>query len=91
VSLPTYRVELEKPAQKAMARLPADLRWRLTKAFERLAENPRPQGYIQLKGQEDNYFRIRIGDWRIIYTIYDDKLLIIVVDVGPRADIYRKY
>ena len=53
-----------------------------------LADNPRPPGSIKLKG-EDSY-RIRVGDYRIIYTIQDDRLIVLVIEVGHRRDIYRR-
>ena len=53
-----------------------------------LAENPRPQGYIKLKGQEA--YRIRSGDYRIIYEIHDEIITIVVVDLGHRSSIYRR-
>ena len=85
---PPYRVEISRAAQKSMARLPRDLRQRLTQAIFRLGENPRPRGYAQLKGHEGLYFRVRVGDWRIIYTIDDHVLVVTVVQVGPRGDVY---
>jgi mRNA interferase RelE/StbE len=47
--------------------------------------------YIQRKGQPSNFYRIRVGGWRIIYTIHDDVLLVVIVDVGPRGSIYRDW
>jgi mRNA interferase RelE/StbE len=52
-----------------------------------LADNPRPYGYKKLKG-EDAY-RIRVGNYRVIYEIEDDKIIVIVVSVGHRKDIYK--
>lgn len=52
-----------------------------------LSENPRPQGYKKLKGR--NGYRIRVGDYRVIYEIFDKILLIDVVDLGHRKDIYE--
>ena len=57
-----------------------------TKIYD-LAENPRPQGYKKLKGR--NAYRIRVGDYRIIYEIFDKILLIDVIDLGHRKDIYE--
>jgi mRNA interferase RelE/StbE len=73
-----YRVELERPAQKVMERLPRDVRQRLANAMREIGNNPRPPGYVQLEGKY-KHFRIRVGDWRIIYDILDDKLLVLVV------------
>lgn len=56
-------------------------------AIENLAENPRPKGYKKLKGRTG--YRIRVGNYRIIYEIFDDILLIDVIDLGHRKDIYE--
>jgi mRNA interferase RelE/StbE len=53
-----------------------------------LGNNPRPDGYIKLKGA-DNLFRVRIGPYRIIYTIQDDKLIVLVLEIGDRKDVYK--
>ncbi|WP_254301477.1 type II toxin-antitoxin system RelE family toxin [Rothia kristinae] len=53
-----------------------------------LADEPRPLGYIQLKGG-GGAFRIRVGDYRIIYDIYDEELVILVLRVGHRREVYR--
>lgn len=53
-----------------------------------LGKNPRPEGYKKLKGY-DNLFRIRVGPYRVIYTIQDDKLIILVLEIGDRKDIYK--
>jgi mRNA interferase RelE/StbE len=56
-------------------------------AIAALANNPRPYGYKKLKG-EDAY-RIRVGDYRIIYEINDDRIIVTVVSIGHRKDIYK--
>jgi mRNA interferase RelE/StbE len=83
-----YRVEVKKAAQKILSRLPKDLLNRIAAAIESLAADPRPTGCKKLAGMHDHY-RMRVGDWRIIYTIQDDVLLIIVVEVAPRGGAYR--
>ena len=63
-----------------------------TTIFEKLielSENPRLYGYLKMKGEE-NLYRIRVGDYRILYEIQDDKLIIYVVKIGHRKDIYDK-
>jgi mRNA interferase RelE/StbE len=60
---------------------------RLIDAIYKLGENPRPAGYIKLKGRDG--YRIRVGGYRIIYEIFDGILLIIVVAIGDRKDIYN--
>jgi mRNA interferase RelE/StbE len=56
-------------------------------AIYKLADNPRPHGYIKLKGRES--YRIRVGDYRIIYNIFDKILSVDVLAVGQRQDIYE--
>lgn len=53
-----------------------------------LRENPRPGGYIKLKGSE-HLFRIRVGPYTIIYTIQNDKLIVLVLEIGDRKDVYK--
>ena len=83
-----YRVVITPAANRAIARLPATVRRRIADRLAALAENPRPAGSIKLAG-EDTY-RIRVGDYRIIYAIEDDRLIVLVIDVGHRRDIYRR-
>jgi mRNA interferase RelE/StbE len=68
--------------------LPKATATRLRKVIDDLAVDPRPYGHIKMKGFENQY-RVREGDYRILYSIYDAKLLVLVIDVGPRKDIYR--
>ncbi len=53
-----------------------------------LAVNPRPKGVKKLSGLDDLY-RIRVGDYRIVYQIHDDRLIVLVVRIGHRKDVYR--
>jgi mRNA interferase RelE/StbE len=84
-----YTVNLDKGVQKILNRLPQKMNDRLVLAMRALAHNPRPHGCIKLEGAESDY-RIRVGDFRVIYTVYDDRLVVLVIDVGPRKDIYRR-
>ncbi len=83
-----YRVTVTPAADKVIARLPKDLRARVTARLVALSANPRPTGSIKLSGQDA--YRIRVGDYRIIYTIHDDRLIVLVVDVGHRRDVYHR-
>ena len=58
-------------------------------AIDALEANPRPFGYDKLAGRENEY-RIRVGDYRIIYAIHDDVLVVLVIEVGPRDQVYRR-
>ncbi len=84
----TYTVEFTRKANKALLKLPSEVQQRLVRAAEELEEDPRPHGTKKLKGEDDLY-RIRVGDYRILYTIEDDKLIVLVVRVGHRKDVYQ--
>lgn len=83
----TYRVEISRRAAKAVSGVDKAARRRILAAIEALAGNPRPAGCKKLAGQES--WRIRVGDYRIVYEIHDRVLLILVVDIGHRREIYR--
>lgn len=82
-----YTILIERYAQKQILKLDKKIIPVIKNAISNLASNPRPHGYKKLKG-EDAY-RIRISDYRIIYEINDDVILVTVVSVGHRKDIYR--
>lgn len=82
-----YAVLIERYAQKQIMKLDKKIIPVIKTAIASLADNPRPYGYKKLKG-EDAY-RIRVGDYRIIYEINDGKIVVTVVSVGPRKDIYK--
>ena len=84
-----YRVEVKKSAVKEIAALPKRDQRRVVRAIDALADDPRPEGVRKLTGAEDAY-RIRVGDYRIIYQIADEVLTVLVVRVGHRKDIYRR-
>lgn len=81
-----YKVRIERKAQKKLSKIPEPYYSNLKTAILELGENPRPQGYIKLKGREG--YRIRVANYRIIYEIQDNVLLVDVIDLGHRKDIY---
>jgi mRNA interferase RelE/StbE len=83
-----YVIDFKPSARKAMSNLDRTVAVRILGAIEALADNPRPPGCKKL-ADEDNLWRIRIGDWRVVYQIQDDKLLVLVVRVAHRSDVYR--
>jgi mRNA interferase RelE/StbE len=84
-----YEVLVEPAARRTLSKLPQPVRARLVQRMETLATNPRPVGAVKLAGH--NAYRVRVGDYRIIYSIIDDRLLILIVDVGHRRDVYRSW
>ena len=84
-----YRVLLRPPAQKFLRKLRDKiLATRLVEAMRGLANDPRPPGCDKLAGLEDLY-RIRVGDYRIVYQIRDQALLVLVAKIGHRREVYR--
>jgi len=84
--MPKYAVSLSTRAQKQLDKLSDSIAEPIFVAIENLADNPRPHGCKKLKGR--NGYRIRIGDYRVIYEIVDRLLLVNVIDLGNRRDIY---
>jgi mRNA interferase RelE/StbE len=81
-----YKIFISKTAQKALDKLPDSAAESLIQEIARLGDNPRPFGYKKLKGR--NGFRIRKGNYRIIYEIIDRILTIDIIAIGDRKDIY---
>ena len=75
-------------AERALARLPQLIQARILKKIESLAANPRQHGVEKLAGGQDEY-RVRVGDCRIIFAIDDTDLVVIVLVIGNRRDVYR--
>ncbi|THJ21873.1 MAG: type II toxin-antitoxin system RelE/ParE family toxin [Nitrospira sp. CG24D] len=84
----TYSILLAPPVERQLKALTEPVQKRIVKRLRMLKENPRPQGVKKLAGEEDLY-RIREGDYRIIYTIQDKQLIVLVVKIGDRKEIYR--
>jgi mRNA interferase RelE/StbE len=84
-----YRLFILPDAVKAMKRIPEPDRSRIAKRIEKLTADSHPPGVVKLQGELDLH-RIRAGDYRIVYRIADHDLLILVVRVGHRKDVYRK-
>jgi mRNA interferase RelE/StbE len=82
-----YQVILPKSVQKELDRLPDDMASRILARLAELETSPRPPDVKKLKGREA--WRIRVGDYRVIYEIHDRILQVIVIAVGHRREIYR--
>jgi len=81
-----YRIELRPAAVRALRGLDPQVRRRIQGAIALLAQDPRPPGARALQGRPG--LRVRVGDYRIIYTVRDDVLLVVVVRLGHRSDVY---
>ena len=85
--MPAYEVQVRPAAARALPRIAHSDRERLQAAIVLLAEDPRPPNSRRLSGRPA--YRVRVGDYRIIYTIHDGVLLIVVVTLGHRREVYR--
>ena len=86
--MPEYTVTFARSARKELERLSADVVGRIFPRVEALAQNPRPPGCRKLQGSE-NLWRIRIGDYRVVYQIFDDEMVVDVIAVRHRSQAYR--
>lgn len=84
----TYEIEFTKGANKQLKKLPSHLKERIDSKIEELAIEPRPAGVKKLVDEESLY-RIKVGDYRVIYQIFDTILLVSVIKVKHRRDVYK--
>ncbi len=81
-------IEISRTAEKQLKKLNRDNQRRVVKAIVALAEDPLPQGSRKLAGYDD-VFRIRVGPYRVLYSVSGKKLVIIMLKLGHRKDVYR--
>lgn len=84
----TYQIELSRKVNKQLKALPIAVRSRIQTKLKTLGIEPRPPGVVKLKNSESQY-RIRVGNYRVIYEIEDEILLILVLKVAHRQDEYK--
>lgn len=84
----SYAISYVPSAAKAIRKLDKSVASRLLEAIDGLATDPRPPGFIQLAGGRGE-FRIRVGDYRVVYDVQDGELIILVLRVGHRREVYR--
>lgn len=83
-----HRIELRPAAARALRKLDPPAQRRVRGAIALLAQDPRPPGARALQGRPG--LRVRVGDYRIVYTVEDDVLLVVVVRLGHRRDVYEQ-
>ncbi len=83
-----YSLEIARTAEKQLRKLPADARTRVVRSMLALGEEPYPTGFRKLTGYDD-VFRIRVGVYRVLYSVSGRRLVIIILKIGHRKDIYR--
>ncbi|QPN62303.1 type II toxin-antitoxin system RelE/ParE family toxin [Synechococcus sp. CBW1004] len=84
----TYRIEFVRSAARAYARLDPVSRRRVDRELERLREAPRHPGVVRLQSEESIH-RVRIGDLRLLFSIEDEVLIVLIVRLGQRGSVYR--
>ena len=85
-----WKIIIHRKAEKILKRLDGDILKRVRQSIRDLGVDPRPLGHKKLTGYEDLY-RVRVGDWRIIYAIEGDKLIVLVLEVSTRGGAYRDF
>lgn len=85
----TYAVLLERQAEKDLRDLPLPSLKRIDARLLALSDEPRPKGALKLKGKEGEGWRVRIGDYRILYTIDTNQRIVKVYRIGHRRDVYQ--
>ncbi len=85
----SYQIIFSPQARRSLRKLPPNTQQRVNDNILALAENPRPPGVKALQGSR-GLLRLRVGDYRVIYRIEDRQLIVVVVQVGHRRDIYRQ-
>lgn len=86
--MPLYRIDFSTHARREFFSLPAPVQKQIDRKILTLAHNPRPPGVKKLKGVV-NRWRIRVGDYRVVYEIIDDRLIVLIVQVAHRREIYE--
>ncbi len=84
----SYSVEIKPPARKELEALPDTVLARVVRKLESLRDMPRPAGCKKLKGYKDQW-RVRVGDWRVIYLIDDTAKLVSITRIAHRRDVYE--
>ena len=83
----SYTIEILRVAQKQLAKIDRQHQTRIIDAIRALADEPRPAGSKKLSGRPA--WRIRIGSYRVIYEIHDDRLIVMIITIGDRKQVYR--
>ena len=89
IKMESYRIDYAKGVEKDFSKIPKKTADRIARAIDKLGTNPRPVSSVKLVGYDIEY-RIRVGDYRVIYQIHDSVLVVLVIEVGHRKNIYRK-
>lgn len=83
-----YKLEISRSAEKQLKKLPKDDQTRVAEAILELGDDPYPRGARKLSGYDD-VFRVRVGHYRILYSVLEMEVIIIILKIGHRKDVYR--
>jgi len=84
-----YTIEIKPSAVRTLRRLPAPVRAKVVSVIDALADDPRPPGCKKLAGQVDRYRVRAAGAYRVVYEIREDRLIVMVIRIGDRREVYR--
>lgn len=84
-----YEIEFTRAADKVLSSLPTRIQDRIDDALDGLEQNPWPAGHKKLKGSKEVFFRIRVGDYRVVYQVEEERLVVVLVRIGHRREVYR--
>jgi mRNA interferase RelE/StbE len=84
-----YRITIKRKAEKELDLLPKKILIRIVSVIDELEDNPKPKGSKKLQGSDEPMYRVRVGDYRIIYVINDEIKIVDIRKIGHRKDIYR--
>lgn len=84
-----YEIEFTRAADKAFSSLPEKVQDRIDDVLDGLEKEPWPVGHKKLKGSKDDFLRVRVGDYRVVYQVEEDRLVIVLIRIGHRKDVYR--
>lgn len=84
-----YKIDYSRIAKKNIAKIPTNYLKKIIQHIDELENNPYPNGSKKLVGFE-NVYRLRVGTYRIVYEVYNKKLVIIIIDIDVRGNIYNK-
>lgn len=84
-----YQVEISESAEKFLEKVPKKDRLRILEKIDALEQDPMPLGSLKLHGYKETLYRVRSGDYRVVYSIKKDVLVVLVVEIGHRREVYR--
>ncbi len=85
-----YRIVIRPSADRVLQKLSADMQRRILERLDELAVNPRPANVVKMAGAA-NWWRVRVGDYRVVYEIHDREITVYVLVIGHRREVYRGF